>query len=165
MTGKEIAMRLKEGDTEYQKFFRAALKKFGEKTPADMTDKEKKDFFNYIEYNWKGEDPETNEGCGKKHKKKMSEEDKLRASIRKEIAAALTGNTLDEEELVQEKNIYHFKNKIRGGMINVSLANDKAAQKYSDRLGSRWEMVNIGEAVQYLQELQELEERKKWKKK
>lgn len=37
---------------EYEKFFQAALKKFGAKSPAEMDDDKKKKFFNYIEKNW-----------------------------------------------------------------------------------------------------------------
>ena len=44
MNNSEIALRLKE-DTEYQEFFKNALKKFGSKTPADMSDEEKDKFF------------------------------------------------------------------------------------------------------------------------
>jgi len=154
MNNREIALRLKE-DTKYQEFFRNALKKFGEKTPADMSDEEKSKFFTYIEDNWTDEDPATDDGDVVDEN-----EEKLRASIRKEIASALSGDAL-EEEIVQEKNIYHFKNMIRGGMINVNLANDKAASKYADRLGSRWQLVNIGEAIAYLQELSERKECKK----
>jgi len=40
---------------EYQKFFNAALKKFGAKSPSDMDDEKKKKFFDYIDKNWKGE--------------------------------------------------------------------------------------------------------------
>ena len=43
-----------EGDKEeYQKFFQAALKKFGVGSPAEFkSDEEKKKFFDYIEKNW-----------------------------------------------------------------------------------------------------------------
>lgn len=45
--------------SEYQKFFAAALKKFGVESPADFkTDEDKKKFFNYIEKNWKSEKSE-----------------------------------------------------------------------------------------------------------
>jgi hypothetical protein len=45
--------------SEYQKFFASALEKFGVKSPADFkTDEKKKEFFNYIEKNWKGEKTE-----------------------------------------------------------------------------------------------------------
>lgn len=40
---------------EYRKFFDAALKKFGVKSPSDFSDDSaKKKFFNYIQKNWKG---------------------------------------------------------------------------------------------------------------
>jgi len=41
---------------EYQKFFQAALKKFGASSPADLDDKKKKEFYDYIDANWKGDD-------------------------------------------------------------------------------------------------------------
>lgn len=47
-----IAKRLKE-DTDYQKFFKSALTKFGVKNPADIESaEEKKEFFNYVDKNY-----------------------------------------------------------------------------------------------------------------
>jgi len=44
------------GDKEaYQKFFQAALKKFGASSPADLDDKKKKEFYDYVDANWKGD--------------------------------------------------------------------------------------------------------------
>ena len=40
---------------EYQKFFKAALKKYGVSSPDDLDDEKKKDFYNYIDANWKGD--------------------------------------------------------------------------------------------------------------
>ena len=40
---------------EYQKFFNAALKKYGVSSPDDLKDEKKKDFYNYIDANWKGD--------------------------------------------------------------------------------------------------------------
>ena len=40
---------------EYQKFFRAALKKFGVSEPDELDDDKKKDFYNYVDANWKGD--------------------------------------------------------------------------------------------------------------
>ena len=46
----------KTGDKEeYQKFFMAALKKFGVSEPDELDDEKKKDFYNYIDANWKGD--------------------------------------------------------------------------------------------------------------
>ena len=48
-----------EGDKEkYQKFFKAALKKFGVDSPADLDDDKKKEFFNYVDKNYKGDHEE-----------------------------------------------------------------------------------------------------------
>tara|TARA_B100000214_G_scaffold291888_1_gene221616 strand:+ start:299 stop:1147 length:849 start_codon:yes stop_codon:yes gene_type:complete len=48
------------GDKEkYQKFFNAAMKKFGVDSPADFkSDAEKKKFFNYVDKNYKGDHEE-----------------------------------------------------------------------------------------------------------
>lgn len=48
-----------EGKEEYQKFFNAALKKFDAKSPADLDDEKKKEFFNYIDKNYKAKNEST----------------------------------------------------------------------------------------------------------
>ena len=40
---------------EYQIFFRAALKKYGVSEPDELDDEKKKDFYNYVDANWKGD--------------------------------------------------------------------------------------------------------------
>ena len=40
-------------ETEYQKFFSATLKKWGVKSPEDLDDAKKKEFFDYVDKNWK----------------------------------------------------------------------------------------------------------------
>ena len=40
---------------EYQKFFMAALKKFGVTEPDELDDDKKKEFYNYVDANWKGD--------------------------------------------------------------------------------------------------------------
>jgi hypothetical protein len=48
-----------EGSEEYKAFFNAALKKFGVSSPADFDSEEKKkEFFDYIDKNYKGEKEE-----------------------------------------------------------------------------------------------------------
>ena len=54
----EIGEVVKEetGDKEeYQKFFNSALKKFGVSSPDDLDDDKKKDFYNYVDKNWQGD--------------------------------------------------------------------------------------------------------------
>ena len=68
-----------EKSEEYQKFFQSVLKKFGIDSPAELDDKKKKEFFDYIDKNWEGENEEDEEetieeNCGSKHKR--MEEDK-----------------------------------------------------------------------------------------
>ena len=40
---------------EYEKFFQSALKKFGVSSPDELDDDKKKDFYNYVDANWKGD--------------------------------------------------------------------------------------------------------------
>ena len=57
---ESIVKRLKE-DTEYQKFFQATMKMFGVKSPKDLSDKKKKEFFNYVDKNYKAKNEVLNE--------------------------------------------------------------------------------------------------------
>ena len=44
------------GDKEaYQKFFNAALKKYGVSSPDDLEDEKKKEFYDYVDANWEGD--------------------------------------------------------------------------------------------------------------
>lgn len=46
----------KKGDkAEYQAFFNKALKKFGVTEPDQLKGSKKKEFFNYVDKNWKGD--------------------------------------------------------------------------------------------------------------
>ena len=64
MIDKEISkemkkLGIKEGSDEYEKFFQSALKKFKIDSPADLkTDDKKKEFFNYIDKNYKAKEEE-----------------------------------------------------------------------------------------------------------
>jgi len=44
---------INEGD--YEAFFQKAMKKFGISSPDELDDEKKKDFYNYIDANWKGD--------------------------------------------------------------------------------------------------------------
>lgn len=54
---KELVRKVYEEEkTAYQKYFEAALEKFGVKSPADFKDEEKKkEFFDYVDKNYKAE--------------------------------------------------------------------------------------------------------------
>ena len=69
-----------EKSEEYQKFFQSALKKFGIDSPAELSDEKKKEFFDYVDKNWEGENEEDEEetfeeGCHSKHKKIKEDEE------------------------------------------------------------------------------------------
>ena len=65
MIDKEISkemkkLNIKEGSDEYEKFFQSALKKFKVDSPADFkTADKKKEFFNYIDKNYKAKEEES----------------------------------------------------------------------------------------------------------
>jgi hypothetical protein len=56
-----VYRKLKEGDTEYQKYFRKELEKTGKSSPADMTDDEKRAFFTKVDKGWTGKTESVNE--------------------------------------------------------------------------------------------------------
>ena len=47
----ESSTSLKEGD--YEEFFQSAMKKFGISSPDELDDDKKKEFFNYVDKNFK----------------------------------------------------------------------------------------------------------------
>jgi hypothetical protein len=63
-----------EGDKEaYQKFFKSALKKFGVTEPGQLEGDKKKEFYNYIDKNWKSD---AEKETGKEDPKESVEVDK-----------------------------------------------------------------------------------------
>lgn len=76
---EKIMARLQnEEDSDYQEFFKTALKKFGVESPADFeSDEKKKEFFDYVDKNWKGdnekaEDTEASDTLEPKTKRKLA---------------------------------------------------------------------------------------------
>lgn len=63
----EATKSVLEGSKEYQAFFKSALKKFGVDSPAELGDK-KKEFFNYVDKNYKGKNEDINEKLKKSGK-------------------------------------------------------------------------------------------------
>jgi len=54
--GDQAPAQTEEKDTAYQKFFKKAMKKFGVNAPDDLKGDKKKEFFDYVDKNWKGKD-------------------------------------------------------------------------------------------------------------
>ena len=51
----EQVTEVKGDKEEYQKFFRGALKKFGVSEPDKLPDEKKKEFYDYVDANWAGD--------------------------------------------------------------------------------------------------------------
>ena len=57
--GREFAAGVNEEKRDYKTFFNAAMKKFNISSPADLkSEKERKEFFNYVDKNFKGSEEE-----------------------------------------------------------------------------------------------------------
>jgi len=82
---KEKNVSEEEGDKdEYMKFFSDTLKKFGVKSPAELSDEDKKKFFNQIDKGWKGDN------------EKPEPEDE-ETSLRDRVKARLEADSSEEE--------------------------------------------------------------------
>lgn len=66
MRTSHIIKRLQE-DTAYQEFFKKAMGKFGVSSIGDLEGEKKKEFFNYIDNNYKGKE-EANESLIKRRR-------------------------------------------------------------------------------------------------
>lgn len=52
---EKIDKYLQEQSAEYKAFFEKKLKEYGVSSPAELSDEDKKKFFNEIDKEWKGE--------------------------------------------------------------------------------------------------------------
>tara|TARA_Y100000034_G_C6674253_1_gene296167 strand:+ start:36 stop:563 length:528 start_codon:yes stop_codon:yes gene_type:complete len=89
-----------EGDKdgpEYKKFFRLALKKFGASTPDDLSDDQKKKFFDYVDKNWKSD---AEEATGKDDPDE--DDEKAVARFKKKKKNGNGDENGDDEEEVEE---------------------------------------------------------------
>ena len=58
----ELGQSISEAETDYDTFFKKAMKKFGISSPGDLkSEEDKKEFFNYVDKNFKGKNEEVNE--------------------------------------------------------------------------------------------------------
>lgn len=81
----EDSKKILKMSKEYEDFFKATLKKFGVTSPAELSTEKKKEFFDYIDKNYKGEkEEEVSEGncdSSKKKKYEMKEIDEANVSF------------------------------------------------------------------------------------
>ena len=137
MIDKEISkemkkLGIKESKDEYEKFFNSALKKFKIDSPADLkTDAKKKEFFNYVDKNYKAKEEELDKEdtpTVKKVVKMLKKASKAHADQAKTLSKDLQDEVLHETEI--EFDPQDFKQS-RGPISNrdvadlVSLLNKK----------------------------------------
>lgn len=114
-----------EDDSAYQKFFRAALKKYGVSSPAELEGEKEKEFYAYIEKNWtKDEESITEAKKGKykspkaskitqeigkieKREKKSGDKNstKLLAELGKMVKQGLETELYDDMEILSKKTL------------------------------------------------------------
>ena len=114
MIDKEISkemkkLNIKEASDEYEKFFKSALKKFKIDSPADLkTDDKKKEFFNYVDKNYKAKE----EDLDKEDEKSVKDVVKgLKKAVKTHQGQvkSLTKDISDEVDL-EEKNLQEGMN-------------------------------------------------------
>ena len=130
---KEESRRLTEKE-EYKQFFKRALEKAGKSIPQ-MSDSEKKEFFNKIDKAWKGKNESVNEA-------------KSQDPTLKEMVKFLKSNYRDEEEFSILLAIYFYSEANHGGMRSnlysalSQLSNKmRVRTKFSDERGTEIEMM------------------------
>ena len=145
MIDKEISKEMKKlgikeatGDKEkYQKFFQSALKKFGVDSPADLDGEKKKEFFNYVDKNYKGDHEEEvglDEGAPRKPLKKMSVRDVSKDvdGIKKGKELRIDGVKNPSELVKQLKDKYGSKIKAYVGPTNITVAKEEVDLEEQD---------------------------------
>ena len=122
-----MAEAVTEGDKEdYTKFFNAALKKFGVKSPADLKDDaKKKEFFNYVDKNYKGD-----------HEEELDKEDKPTVQkVVKMLKKASKAHADQSKSL--EKDLQDDVDKT---IDTIQQANDSKRQSMRSILADIWKM-------------------------
>ena len=76
----EASKKVIESSAEYKKFFDSVLKKFNVTSPEELDGEKKKEFFDYIDANWNGEDEKGKDG----KKEETEEEVKKKSEVNEE---------------------------------------------------------------------------------
>ena len=127
MVEKKLGIKEATGDKEeYTKFFNAALKKFGVKSPADFKDDaKKKEFFNYVDKNYKGD-----------HEEELDKEDK--PTVKKVIDKL---NKASKAHADQSKSLEKdLQDDVDKTIDTIQQANDSKRQSMRSILADIWKM-------------------------
>ena len=114
MIDKEISkemkkLGIKESKDEYERFFNSALKKFKIDSPADLkTDAKKKEFFNYVDNNYKAKEEELDKEdkpTVKKVVKMLKKASKAHADQSKSLEKDLQDDVDETLDKIREANV------------------------------------------------------------
>ena len=119
------------GDKEaYQKFFKAAMKKFGIKSPGELSGDKEKEFYDYIDKNWKGdnEKAESAEDGAGDHAEVGKSGKKMKVKVDPEIeeAVEIVAEDYDISDLTEEQ-LDELIGKIAKGLGKVAKKAGSAA--------------------------------------
>ena len=135
MIDKEISkemkkLGIKESKDEYEKFFNSALKKFKIDSPADLkTDAKKKEFFNYVDKNYKGKEEELEKDDEKTVKKVIKGLKKAVATHQGQVKS-LTKDIQDETNIEEGK-----MKELAGNIANIvtKMKKDRSMKGFADK--------------------------------
>ena len=103
---------LSDKQKKYQAFFQKALKKFGVKSPSELEGDKKKEFFDYVDKNWEGDNEEDEE-----------EAESVKKPKQESVTITVPG------KFIAEKNVT-----IDVDWVGSKSDTDKAAKKYKVKI-------------------------------
>jgi hypothetical protein len=134
---KKLHANYNEEDSEYQEFFKKALEKFGVESPDELDDEKKKEFFDYVDANWKA-DGEVKESLVDKIKDQL-------ANLKKKKDA---GNSeMDDATIMKLASLLQKKGQLAQKMEQHEMAARRAADNddddKADEEQEKWEDANF----------------------
>ena len=142
------AKEQQSGDKEaYEKFFQSALKKFGADSPQDLEKEKRKEFFDYINKNWKAQDESAvTEKMARQLKDPKTEvmvvkNNKVKVIDKKDQDKYMKQGYELAESVVTEETVYiEYLNKDKGFRVDKKTFKGKNA--YEDAV--KWAEKNLG---------------------
>jgi len=140
-TMKLVVLSEASGDKEaYQKFFKSALKKFGVSSPSELDGKKEKEFYDYVDKNWEGdnEKEEQNEAACSTKKKMNASYKKEEDEPKDDEKEAPKKDDSEEEEDGEHKDVGKSGKKMK---VAVDPKIEESAEMTSDQEKKREEIV------------------------
>ena len=156
----EDSKKLLQQGADYEKFFKAALKKFGVSSPADFkSDEEKKKFFDYVDKNYKGEKSESvqeevtdkdikniqkfEKQAGSQLSKMIKAYEKIVKSADKDTRSKMDGFT--GNLYAAEDELRMIKNDLESAKYKQDSAKQKADPKYKANMAKLGKKLGVNE--------------------